>query len=306
MPPHTPAPAGSFPSAWVGLVDDAAIFPPGDAPLAQAYEAHLARRSQWYADLVGPLVVRDTDLGSIEPGPPLAIVLTTGAGGIVPALSLAQRKGHVVAGIETAVRDVDDPAGNVRRIGAALDAAEGEGLLEDDVLVHVEIPADDEPHALGRVPYPMPASWLAAADEVAALGRRLKFRTGGPDASFVPSPERLAAQISASLDRETPFKCTAGLHRGVRHETDDPQGGWQHGFLNVVLATLAAWDGADPRTVQLVLGEQDASVLARDAQAHADDLDRARRWFTSFGSCSIDEPLADLIDLDLVHLGGTL
>lgn len=280
----------------MGLVDDAAIFPPGEAPLEDAYRAHHERRREWYADLVGPLVVRDTDLGSIAPGPALAVVLTGGAGAVVPALTLARRKGHRVSGIETALRDVDDLVGNTRRVAAALDAAAGEGLLDDELLVHVEIPATDEAHGLGRVPYPLPSSWLAAADEVAAAGHRLKFRTGGPDDSFVPSPERLAAQIGAALDRETPFKCTAGLHHAVRHEG---AAGWQHGFLNVLLATLAAWDSADARTVQLLLAETNADVVAEEARRCAADLPRARRWFTSFGSCSIDEPLADLVDLGL-------
>ena len=35
----------------------------------------------------------------------------------------------------------------------------------------------------------------------------------------------------------------------------------------------------------------------RDA---GDDLARGRRWFASFGSCSIEEPLADLRELGLV------
>jgi hypothetical protein len=37
-----------------------------------------------------------------------------------------------------------------------------------------------------------------------------------------------------------------------------------------------------------------------DAAAEA-DLAGARRWFNSFGSCSIDEPLDDLLALNLVE-----
>ena len=37
--------------------------------------------------------------------------------------------------------------------------------------------------------------------------------------------------------------------------------------------------------------EQDVAIDATDLLAL--DLAGARRWFTSFGSCSIDEPLAD-------------
>ena len=51
--------------------------------------------------------------------------------------------------------------------------------------------------------------------------------------------------------------------------------------------------------LQLLLGETDAGVLAADARGLGPDLVRARRWFTSFGSCSVLEPLDDLVSLDL-------
>ena len=38
---------------WLRLVDDAAIFPPGNAPIDDAAAAHLERRDAWYAGLVG-------------------------------------------------------------------------------------------------------------------------------------------------------------------------------------------------------------------------------------------------------------
>ena len=42
------------------LLDDAAIFPPGNLPLPDAVHAHLAHSVAPYADLVGPLVVAHT------------------------------------------------------------------------------------------------------------------------------------------------------------------------------------------------------------------------------------------------------
>ena len=61
-----------------------------------------------------------------EVGAPLrlAIVVTGGAGAIEGALRLAARGGHEVAGVEIALRDLDDLAGNARRVAAA-DAARG-------------------------------------------------------------------------------------------------------------------------------------------------------------------------------------
>ena len=207
----------TWPDLWRGLVDDAAIFPPGDVPIHDATAAYSARQEASYAPLVGSFVLRDTDVPLVRGfGGPLSIVVTGGAGQVAGPWGAATRLGLEVAGIEIAVRDTDDPVGNVRRIDAAARAA------DVDVPVFVEIPG------------PITAAWLAAADEVAACGHRLKLRLGHVDHDLVPDAGTVAAWIDAALDRETPFKGTAGLHRAVRH---DPEGGGAHGFLNVMVAT---------------------------------------------------------------------
>lgn len=280
-----------LPATWRGLVDDAAIFPPGDAPLHEASAAHAQRRHAWAGDLVGTFVVRDTDVPLLR-GTPLAlsVVLTGGAGQVAGVAGLARRLHVAVEGLEVALRDLDDLAGNARRVVAAVEAARAEGLLDEHVPVFVELPAD-----VGR---PVPsASWLAAADVVAESELRLKLRTGGLEAAAFPDARALAAWIDAALDRETPFKCTAGLHRAVRHTGED--GFEHHGFLNLLLATRRAFDGAATEEVVATLEERDPSVLARAAAS--EDLAGARRWFTSFGSCSVEEPLDDLIALGLLE-----
>ena len=268
--------------AVAGLIDDAAIFPPGNADLHSASAAHVARRSEPWADLVGTFVIRDTDVPLLRGSPArLSVVVTGGAGQVTGPASLCAKLGLELAGLEVELRDLDDLAGNARRVAAAVDAARSEGTLAGEVPVYVELPH------VGST-----ASWLAAADEVAAAELRLKFRTGGLEADAFPAAHALARWIDASLDRETPFKCTAGLHRAVRHTSDE--GFEQHGFLNVMAATQRAFDGAAVDDVVSTLEERDGTALA------AADLSGSRRWFTSFGSCSIDEPLADLRALGLV------
>jgi len=271
----------TFPATWSGLVDDAAIFPPGDVPLPDAVDAHLVRRDQWFAGLVGAFVVTDTKLPEIGTPLPLAVVVTGGAGGIEPALRLAERGGHEVAGVEIALRDLDDLAGNARRVATATD---GCGVPPEQVYVEL-------PHASDT------GAWLRAADAVAEAGLRLKFRTGGLEAHLFPAAHALARWIDAALDRETPFKCTAGLHNAVRHTGED--GFEHHGFLNVLVATLRAFDGAGADEVVALLEDRDADSVV--ATAREDDLGRARRWFTSFGSCSVTEPLDDLFALGLLE-----
>ena len=277
----------ALPALWSGLLDDAAVFPPGDASLVDAVAAYDDRRSQWYAALVASLVVKDTDVGSVDRPLPLSVVVTGGAGAIAGALGVAVRREQHVAGLEIALRDPDDLAGNARRVVAAVESARTEGLLDDDTPVHVELPQAE----------PSPG-WLAAADEVAAAELRLKFRTGGLDASLFPTSARLAGWIDAAVDRETPFKCTAGLHHAVRHR--DPATGFEHhGFLNVLLATRALFDGATPADAAALLETTGTDDLAE--RVHAGDADGARRWFTSFGSCSVQEPLDDLLALGLLQ-----
>jgi hypothetical protein len=263
-----------LPDAWRGLVDDAAIFPPGDAPLHDATAAFGARRQEWWADLVGSFVLRDTDLPLVRGfAAPLSVVVTGGAGQLAGPLGAAERLGLRVAAVEIAVRDADDPVGNVRRIDAAARAA------DVDVPLFIELPG------------PSTRSWLAAADEVAACDHRLKLRLGHVDHDLVPDSATVAAWIDAALDREIRFKATAGLHRAVRH---DPEGGGAHGFLNVMAATQALWDGGSVDDATAALEERDGARLATT------DVTAARRWFTSFGSCSVTEPLDDLTALGLL------
>lgn len=276
----------ALPPAWAGLLDDAALFPPGDAEMGDAVAGFLARREEWYADLVASFVVTDVRFGEVEEALPVSLVITTGAGGILGATQRVHRSASELVGVEIALRDLDDLAGNARRVVAAVDAARAEGTLPEETRVFVELPQQ----APG-------AGWLAAADEVAAADLRLKFRTGGVEAHLFPSEGELAAWIDAALERETGFKCTAGLHQAVRHTGADTFE--HHGFVNVLLAVRRSFDGGTPAEVAEILADRDADAVA--AAAREADLAGARRWFTSQGSCSVSEPLDDLLALGLLE-----
>ena len=273
---------------WIALVDDAAIFPPAETPLLEATAAWGARSEEWYAAIVGSFVLKDTDLPLVRGlDAPLSVVVTGGAGQVSGPLDMARRLGLRLAAVEIALRDLDDPAGNARRIVASLDQARDQGLLPDEVVVYVEMPQAE-----------VTPVWLAAADEIAAADLRMKFRTGGVEPHLFPTATRLAAWIDAALDRETPFKCTAGLHRAVRHR-DEHTGFEHHGFLNVLVATGAAFDGSSRDEVLALLEERDVARMI--GHAFDADIHRSRRWFTSFGSCSVTEPVDDLVRTGLLE-----
>jgi hypothetical protein len=309
--PATP----TVPGWLTRIVDDAAVFPPGNVPLPQAVTQHRAYAVAEYADLVGPFVVGDLSLPDLldvlstssttRNGPttplPVSVVVSGGAGALEGAVRWATRSGALdLRALETTLRD--DAGGaiehNARRILTAVDQLVAAGELDDEVPVYVE-----PPRLYGGPPTP---GWLGALDELAAAGHRLKFRTGGADADAFPAAHELAACIDAAIEREVAFKCTAGLHNALRHR--DPGTGFEHhGFLNVLLATRATLDSAGIDDVAALLETTDAATL-RDALAEtgSDALARTRPWFTSFGSCSVLEPLEDLIDLRLVEPFETL
>lgn len=295
----------TIPEPYRFLVDDAAVFPPGNAPLDTALAAHRRHRQTAWADLVGPFVVSDAALPELieavrasGDSTPLrvAVVVTGGAGAIEPAVRWAGRAEELeLAAVELGLRDEQDLPRNARRVTTVVDQLRASGDLDGDTPVYVE-----PPRPLGPEPA---ASWLTALDELAALDLRLKFRTGGVTADAFPSAAELASCIDAALDRELRFKCTAGLHHALRHRVgegfDRPVD--QHGFLNVLLATRAALDGGGVDDIAQVLETADPSAVRDTLDDEGEEtLVSARRWFVSFGSCSVLEPLEDLVELGLV------
>jgi hypothetical protein len=135
-----------------------------------------------------------------------------------------------------------------------------------------------------------------------------KVRTGGLTPESIPAPEHLANFLCQAAERRLAFKATAGLHHPVRSDqpltyaADAPRG-VMHGFINVFLAASFAWHGADCSTILKILKETDPGAfqfrndeaLWLDRSVTTDEIAEARREFAhSFGSCSFEEPIADL------------
>ncbi|NKZ09147.1 hypothetical protein [Actinomadura latina] len=268
-----------IPAFALGLCDDAAVFPPGLAPLAGAVPAHRAHRAAPYAGLVGPLVVPATALDELYPllaGEPLDVSVTAPGGPCQAAKALltAADLPITVRGLEVAVPAGMQPDEFFRLLGRAT------------VPVYVEIPRDDRRPAM--------------IAEVAARRHRAKFRTGGVKAHLYPDPDELATGIKAVVDARVPFKATAGLHHPVRN-TDPETGFHQHGFLNLLLATDAALRGRPVPELAAILADRDApSITSRVSSLGEARTIAARGRFVSFGTCSITDPLNELADLGLL------
>jgi hypothetical protein len=157
--------------------------------------------------------------------------------------------------------------------------------------------------------YEGPAELIEA---IRGVRGRAKVRTGGVKTGMVPSPEELARFFFAARDKVA-FKATAGLHHALRSirpltyesgcDTD-----LMHGFLNVFTAAAFAFLKQD-RYVPSILEERDArgfefgeSRLAwHGHEASREQVQLFRdNFLLSFGSCSFEEPIAELRELQLL------
>ncbi|SCF22581.1 hypothetical protein GA0070561_4448 [Micromonospora saelicesensis] len=282
-----------MPALLHGLVDDAAVFPPGSAALHDALAAHRQHRAAWYADLVGPLLIPASDVaagelsGLVDPGEGLVVgvIGDTGIGNLPFALSFLAPDGVAARQVEVAVaKRGEDPLPGIAEL-----------LRLTDELPGVEAVYAELPLTFGLMGA-LDALVAARADGAPIAA---KFRTGGLAAELFPTPTELAAVICACRDRGLPFKLTAGLHQAIRHL--DPETGFtHHGYANVLAATLAAADGDGVRSVAELLTVVDPRPLVERTTAR---LDGPRPLWVGFGSCSILEPLTDLIRLGLVNGG---
>ncbi len=264
---------------FAGMFDDAALFPPGDAPMAAAVPAHRELRAR-LGDLVGPFVVPLARLAELADclgdGDPFDVSVITAAGDLPAAAArVASDRRLALAAVEVPV------------VADAAAAAEAVRVLDDvlpaGVPAAVEVPRTDARDAV--------------LDALAGTRSRAKLRTGGLRAELFPTPAELAGTLAACAARGIAVKCTAGLHSAVRH-LDPATGFVHHGFLNLLVAADAVTAGAP---AEEWLGETDAAALAAAVRGwDAGRGARARALFTSFGTCSVLEPVDDLIALGLL------
>lgn len=265
------------------LFDDAALFPPGNAAMPRGVAQHSSLRAKHRA-MVGPFVVPAgrleelvSHLGRDEPPFDVSLIATSG--------ELPAAVARVTADRRLALSAVEIP------MAAGVAAAREAVVVLDDVLPD-RVPASIE--------LPRTDARDGVLDVLRDTGYRAKVRTGGVSAELFPPPAELAATLDACITRGVAFKCTAGLHAAVRH-TDPATGFTHHGFLNVLLAAAALAAGA-PRVVALErLAETDAATVVQTVRTGPlAAAAQARTFFTSFGTCSVLEPINDLVGLGLL------
>lgn len=257
--------AGTLATLLRHVVDYAGLFPPAQLPLAEAARLYGEYRRGPRAWMLGAFVCPAAKLGELARHVP--------EGEVWPVSVLAQEPFEVPARLECDW--VEAKAADAESIDAL--------RLHFDRL-YVETPPDDP-------------SLLPVLRE---CGARAKIRTGG---DTVPDSATLARFIEAAVNNRLPYKATAGLHHPIRTDA-------MHGFLNVLTASalaqkmflrthelVAALEERDPHAFRFAEDE----MVWREYRITTGEAELTRsQAFTSFGSCSFDEPVQDLQALGLL------
>jgi hypothetical protein len=273
--------AGPDDPLLAGLVDDAALFPPGNAPMAEALREHEARRDEPWSGVVGAFVCPAARVDELltARGEHQAVLLSLVIDPTVPGVYDAVRAADAATGV--VVVGVEAP---LERLGT-----DGARVLADDLL---GFEPGGGPH-LGFLEVPRDAP-DTALDLVRATGwHAAKYRTGGATAAAHPGETELAHFLVGCEERQLRFKLTAGLHHAARSTTTE--GFEQHGVLNVLAGVALARQGTDRAGVADVLAERDSGLLAKEVRSWTRaDGQAVRERFLSFGCCGVSEPVDEL------------
>ena len=155
-------------------------------------------------------------------------------------------------------------------------------------------------------------------DLIATLGikkLRAKIRTGGVTREEFPATRDIIRFVRTCMAANVPFKATAGLHHPVRcfkpltYAPDAPQG-TMHGFLNVLIMTGFARESFRVSLLEEIMEEEFEEVFEFSENGVSwrgshlltlSHIERLRsKGMRSFGSCSFDEPVADLQELGIL------
>jgi len=260
--------AGSAKALFTGLIDYAGLFPPAALSMEAAVRSYDVYRRGEHAWMLGRFIVPVAKIAEVPPEFPISFV--------APGVEVVECGSSLPPWIAQAC------------------LREGDGGGE---------PPQSKAAASRRTPHVYVEG--ADIDTLAARGLRAKIRTGGVTPDAFPDTGSVARFIRSCAEKGVPFKATAGLHHPIRcvkpltYEPDAPTG-TMHGFVNVFMAAAllphaeAILMEADARAFEF--GDDAASW--RGHSVRTEDLARVRNEFAiSFGSCSFEEPVADLKEL---------
>lgn len=286
-----------------GAIDYAGLFPPSAISMSDAVINYTTYRNSNYSWMLGRFVLSVAHLTEF----------LENAGDFVSRDSKSTWRLSVVAGedIYETIRQID-----------YFNLTCGAGVTVDSLEVKANSISKID-NTVEALPAGITAYFeLGLGDNFAELvarlaetGQRAKIRTGGVTPESFPSTKSIIRFVKTCLAANVPFKATAGLHHPIRcfcpltYEADSVKA-TMHGFLNLFLMTGFIREGFRDTLLEHVMEEEYSEVFRFDNQTafwrdefkiNARQIERLRTYgIQSFGSCSFDEPIADLQKLGIL------
>jgi hypothetical protein len=239
------------------LVDYAGLFPPAALPMGKAVENYARYREGDYAWMLGRFIVQAAHMHEVPKEFPMSVIASPDS---IPHTDVVELTGAPASG-----RLARRPPAPV--IYVETKTISGLTFIQENHL-------------------------------------RAKIRTGGITHDAFPNVEFIANFLRECESRHIAFKATAGLHHPIRchkpltYEANAPTG-TMYGFINLFMAAGLTEHAEE------ILKEEEPHAFEFDEHGAAwrghhiniDGLHKLRKRAVSFGSCSFDEPIADLQEL---------
>jgi hypothetical protein len=285
-----------------GIIDYAGLFPPSQVSMPEAVINYATYKNSNYGWMLGRFIAPVSRLDEF----------------IESARELASRDANPWQLAVVAGEDIIDTIRKVR----LFNKTNGPSVVCDVIEVKANTISKIE-NTVSALPKGVVAYFEISTGElladlvstIAIKGQRAKIRTGGVTREDFPGSKHIIRFVRTCMAANVPFKATAGLHHPIRcfkpltYAEDAPQG-TMHGFLNVLMMTGFARESYRVSFLEELMEEEFEEVFAfselgvkwRDehflSNPHLSLL--RQRGMHSFGSCSFDEPIADLRNLGLL------
>lgn len=286
-----------------GAIDYAGLFPPAALSMPEAVINYATYRNSNYNWMLGRFVVTAARLDEFYQS----------------SRDFISRDGGNAWRVSVVI---GDHVYDTLRLVDEFNAENGPGIVVDMVEIKGDSSAAIE-DAASNLPRDVTAYFEIAVDDkmpdlmatLGMTGQRAKIRTGGVTPDAFPATHEIIRFVRSALAANAPFKATAGLHHPIRcfrpltYEAGAVKG-TMHGFLNLFLMTGFAREGYRTKLLEEVMEEEFDEVFRFEDQSatwrddfllNTGQIERLRRFgIQSFGSCSFDEPIADLQKLGVL------
>ncbi|KAA3636972.1 MAG: hypothetical protein DWP92_08700 [Armatimonadetes bacterium] len=296
-------------SAFAAFLDYGGVFPPTSLGVGDAVAKYRDARRSEFSWVGGRFLVRASQLEELA-----AVAMATMVAGEAPwevsvifdldpaqsadlaaAFHAEMEPAMTVSAVEA--RIVDPTIDGIERLFTTV------GSINPDVFGFLEVtPSANIQGQVGAI-----ATVVKRSSRAGGAG----LRCGGGSADLFPTADEVAAFIQSTVDAGLPYKVTGGLFRPVRG-FDEALRVYRHGFLNLLMATAVAADGAGLGTIIEIVSETDQTTFGvspafatwRDIAIPGSALRRIRQnLFIAHTSNDFDQSIRALQEMNLLGEG---